>query len=664
MKSFAEFLNEAKATYCGRCGTTHVPPSQGGTCPALKKEAYDAYGYHTSVNKGTFQSSKHGEKGRTYLHDTEHKSGDGEGHQLVTFDKQSHANKAAKQHGGKVEKTQLGTYRVYKEEVEQIDEANIVTVTGSRDIRPGTKHTHVVVKDHGIHNHETGAQHRVFTVKRPNGFHGVLVTDKDKSHVVGQTHGNHSKEDALKIADHYVKHGQVGMSKHAPWYIGGDKIVKEDVEQIDEISKEKTQKYLDRAMGDHDHQNMARRNTTGDAQKEYARKEALRKKGISRAVDRLYPKNEEVDFIHDMTEGLRFNDKKGKWEWDDGTRVEPDELTPAQKQRVQQWKAANPGKRSSKSNVPDTREPVRGFGGRVYKEEADLDEGRFGDALRKTPAQKKKELDQYRAHNELIKKIKSGEVAAPASTKPAGYTAARHADRVVASQMREESEQLDEISDKTLQSYRSKAHTQIQHYKYAGGKEKPEAGEVLAKREPGMKRATDKVIKKDAEARAAAPKRPPAQHKDKYPLGGRDEISGRSYSEEVELDEDFTKMDTSTLKKWITTRERNSMAANLSKKRSDQYDQATAELKRRREVKEGVEQVDELNQMTLSRYAAAAKSDVAKQAHIAGTTDSVDDAKKAFDKAKKRQAGISTANRRMRFGEYSEMVDSQSENNK
>jgi hypothetical protein len=31
-------LEEAKATPCGRCGTTHVPPSQGGTCPALKKK--------------------------------------------------------------------------------------------------------------------------------------------------------------------------------------------------------------------------------------------------------------------------------------------------------------------------------------------------------------------------------------------------------------------------------------------------------------------------------------------------------------------------------------------------------------------------------------------------------------------------------------------------
>jgi hypothetical protein len=38
MKSLGHFLDEAKATYCGRCDTTHVPPSKGGTCPAVKEE--------------------------------------------------------------------------------------------------------------------------------------------------------------------------------------------------------------------------------------------------------------------------------------------------------------------------------------------------------------------------------------------------------------------------------------------------------------------------------------------------------------------------------------------------------------------------------------------------------------------------------------------------
>lgn len=36
-------MNEAKATMCGRCGTKHVPPSKGGTCPALKEAIKDKY---------------------------------------------------------------------------------------------------------------------------------------------------------------------------------------------------------------------------------------------------------------------------------------------------------------------------------------------------------------------------------------------------------------------------------------------------------------------------------------------------------------------------------------------------------------------------------------------------------------------------------------------
>jgi hypothetical protein len=105
----------------------------------------------------------------------------------------------------------------------------------------------------------------------------------------------------------------------------------------------------------------------------------------------------------------------------------------------------------------------------------------------------------------------------------------------------EEVEQLDELGYKTLQSYRQGAHTQIQHYKHAGGKDKPEASLVLAKREPGMKTATDKVIKKDKERIASQPKREPQKASSYKALGGRDENSGRSYSEEVEQIDELSK---------------------------------------------------------------------------------------------------------------------------
>lgn len=56
-------LVEAKATYCGRCGTTHVPPSKGGTCPALK-EAADDLKVQKIMHKGKHVASIHTFKGR------------------------------------------------------------------------------------------------------------------------------------------------------------------------------------------------------------------------------------------------------------------------------------------------------------------------------------------------------------------------------------------------------------------------------------------------------------------------------------------------------------------------------------------------------------------------------------------------------------------------
>lgn len=155
----------------------------------------------------------------------------------------------------------------------------------------------------------------------------------------------------------------------------------------------------------------------------------------------------------------------------------------------------------------------------------------------------------------------------------------------------EQPEQIDEISDKALQSYRSKAHTQIQHYKYAGGKDKPEASKVLAKREPGMKTATDKVIKKEKERIAALPKREPEMLQPYKPLGGRDEKSGRSYSEEVNVGTSSlnTEARMSASVKLQRAWERQRAKSDASKKRGDEYmaqiRQQVAD-KQKKEVKE------------------------------------------------------------------------------
>jgi hypothetical protein len=133
----------------------------------------------------------------------------------------------------------------------------------------------VTINSPGHHLHNING--RVF-FKHPDGRVGVQVVHSDKK--------GHVSNVTLKPSQ-FVK-GVVDLEKEDKTK---SSTVKEST-QIDELDTKNLQKYIDRATADHGHQNMARRNTTGDAQKEYARKEALRKKGISRAIARVYPQNE------------------------------------------------------------------------------------------------------------------------------------------------------------------------------------------------------------------------------------------------------------------------------------------------------------------------------------------------------------------------------------
>jgi len=205
----------------------------------------------------------------------------------------------------------------------------------------------------------------------------------------------------------------------------------------------------------------------------------------------------------------------------------------------------------------------------------------------------------------------------------------------------EEVEQLDELGYKTLQSYRQKAHTQIQHYKYASGKDKPEASSVIAKREPGMKTATDKVVKKDKERIAAQPKREPQKASSYKPLGGRDEKSGRSYSEANDMCnvcgqtpcncthiEEGLKPEHNMRPGWMIKADpvlKAKIAANKAKQK---------EMKSilGKKLKEDAEQIDELSNDKLDQYKKAAGEDASKQ-----------DKAGNFEKGNKRFKGIMRA---------------------
>ena len=165
-----------------------------------------------------------------------------------------------------------------------------------------------------------------------------------------------------------------------------------------------------------------------------------------------------------------------------------------------------------------------------------------------------------------------------------------------------------------------------------------------------MKTATDKVIKKDKERIAALPKREPEKHVPSYPLGGRDEKSGRSYSEEVVTEGAYEKSEENkrsadaakkqgdmfahhlhmadyhdNLAQWHSEKGRHGEADKHAEKSEQHHNQAM-------KLKEEVEQIDELSPETLASYKKKAGEDA-----------SVADKKGDFEKGHKRFKGIMRA---------------------
>ena len=134
----------------------------------------------------------------------------------------------------------------------------------------------------------------------------------------------------------------------------GEKNVSEEI--VTEISQKLKARYVTRASDDFGHQNMGRRNTTGDQQKEFARKEKNRQRGLARAlrkeekmkgedpcwkgyemigkklkagrqVPNCVPKNEEVEKLDELSVNkmLKYSDAAEKdrqrlnAKWDAGT---------------------------------------------------------------------------------------------------------------------------------------------------------------------------------------------------------------------------------------------------------------------------------------------------------------------------------------------------------
>lgn len=118
----------------------------------------------------------------------------------------------------------------------ELDEGTLLVHRHKSYARPGQgPDKHAITKDHGVAPDGS----RVYSVKQPNGFHGVLAV-KDHA-VVGSSHNNLSKDEAHSLGSHYAKHGAVGIGVGKNWSLGSGihgKVVKEETE-LDEAAIKK-----------------------------------------------------------------------------------------------------------------------------------------------------------------------------------------------------------------------------------------------------------------------------------------------------------------------------------------------------------------------------------------------------------------------------------------
>ena len=423
----------------------------------------------------------------------------------------------------RVSKKSISPSNIVKEEVE-LNEVNIVTVTGSRDIRPGTKHSHTIVKDHGVHDHETGAQHKVFTVKRPNGFHGVLVTNKDNSHVVGQTHGNHSKEEALKIANHYVKHGQVGMSKHAPWYVGGDKIVKEEVElkQSQGVAEsEAPLKHHNARVSYHKEGDPHRRyeaifKTTHNGGKEETEKRAkaafaakkkivydiVHEQGVAEELDTL----SQIDELSKETLGsykhkAELSIPKDDREYKNRSKGIDYAEKKLKKEETQGIALSKAYKKDFDGKKPGHNRPEIALTAAYSKT------GKAGGELKKKLKKESVELDEMTqgksyTQDQLRKKMQSGNWEATHDIKPGKHVEMRHhTGKRVMVHVKESIEQLDELSPNLLHRYIKKSSDDmgmhaVDHGKYGDQQKDKKSLNKAIKRSDGIVSASGRLADK------------------------------------------------------------------------------------------------------------------------------------------------------------------------
>lgn len=382
MKTFKQLqeLLEAKATPCGKCGTTHVPESKGGDCPATNEsveldEAKDI-DYHKAELKTASDKIDSIVKsgGRVGLNDP--------------------LSAKVKHHSDQIKKLKLTKIK------EALDEV----VDTSKD----QKHRVSVTVSEPDHPSVTQRKEKI------QRFVRVTASDKDTA--------------VQKAQKHYKKLGyKVHSAEH-------HSIVKEEAEQIDELSKDTLTSYRDQTK-----------------EKRKAYNDAIRHVGMSGGDDKRVA---DWSKEHDRLGGkIKIANRKIKNKDKAGVSEEADQVDEAAKNKLMIGsKVTHPdhgkGKVVMHGQGGGSGTIVKFNNGKKvnvdYKQLKIVEEAEQVEEKTLTAAELKK-------REEIAQAIKRENPKMPMDKKMAIATAA--AKRVAEAAK----ESIDEISDKTLKSYTSKA---------------------------------------------------------------------------------------------------------------------------------------------------------------------------------------------------------------
>jgi hypothetical protein len=548
MKSFKDLTSslqlEAKATYCSRCGTVHVPPSQGGTCPALKKEETEIEEAHQVVAK-----TKEGETFRSAKYPTKKQAMD-------MHYKMAKSNKYAK----------VDTVKV-QEEVEQIDETYSFKRKTGRQWQGNNLGTSSAEHELHFQGSPTGitldgstfgyaVRHNGKRVKKAYNF-------KDAKDAAVDYHKSLNEEqqgDTMSSMEQYLaaiegkadfrsgleekkltpaemkkreevakaierENPDMPMSKKMAIATATAKKVAEEAEELDEISTAAKQNYINAAAMDvARHGNMLGRAQVGKsktAANVSGSKIDKRLKGIATATSKLT--KEETEGMHYCAKHV-YSERFGEGFVVEGSHAEPDangliewydvdfggtvRRVMTEKVKVMHAEYHNNHKRKmSEEDKPHTipktakekslaalAEPKDKIthadvmvGRGVKKEEIDLDEA---EAWKKEEKWKKSEpspvTDKSGAKHTEMSKVKHLARMAVQKTKK--------------EMAKEEVEQIDELSKDTLKSYMGKAAKENLANLIKPGEE---AKAKAAKRFSGMMKASEKMAKEEVDLEEA-----------------------------------------------------------------------------------------------------------------------------------------------------------------